>query len=227
MRASSKLFALSLALALQPAVAGVVSLDFEDIAFDVDPLKTGTVKLDKRYEKKGWDFSGAAWGTASVLCQGKIAFVPRDGGCSALLLANNPRDLRRKETESFTLNFADGFIGGSSLYYSALSGANANVSLFEGLDGTGKRTNVGGLMNTDCTDVPDALFCRWKALEFNFSGVARSIVVTGTDQFLMIDDISLVQATVVPPTPTPEPASLALALSALGALGWARKRAVR
>ena len=60
MRATSKLLALALTAALQPAVAGVVALDFENSGvFD---------KLGNQYSSSGVVFSGDAWSVASAFC---------------------------------------------------------------------------------------------------------------------------------------------------------------
>jgi hypothetical protein len=216
MRVKSTLLALALTAALQPAIAGVVSLNFEDIS--IADNEDGYVELLGRYSSDGILFSGAAWGLVSSAsnCGGVSKFITRDGGCSALAL---------NAGDSFTLNFSQGFVAGSSLYYSALPGPDVKITLFEGENGTGKSTVIDGLTQAGCNG--GARFCNWDLLNLDFSGVARSMVVTGADQTLMLDDFSFIQATPTNPGSLPEPGSIALAFSALGALGWARKRASR
>jgi len=218
MRATSKLLALALTAVLQPAVAGVVPLTFEDITLADDA--DGYVELKSRYINDGIVFSGAAWGQVSLVapCGGISKFVTHDGGCVALALNGG---------SSFALNFASGFIAGTSLYYSALEGAGVKIRLYEGENATGNSTLVEGLTEANCTVVRGARFCNWDLLTLSFSGIARSLVVTAVDQSLMLDDFSFVQASPTVPGGLPEPASLVLAFSALGALGWARKRAAR
>lgn len=215
MRATSKLLALALTAALQPAIAGVVPLTFEDIKATND--NDGYVELKDRYIKDGIVFSGAAVGLVrrSTACDGEASFVPRVDGCVALALDGG---------NSFTLKFSKGFIAGTSLYYSALADAGVTITLFKDENATEEITRVGGLTEANCAG--SARFCNWDLLTLSFSGVAHSLVVNGLDQTLMLDDFSFVPAASTPGQ-LPEPASLVLAISALGALGWARKRAAR
>lgn len=225
MRAKSKLLALALTAALQPALAGVVSLNFEDINANVSPDGTGMVQLLDRYQGLGVQFLGDAWGVTSLRCDGLSGFVPHDNGCAALQLAGDPRDNTVEAGKTFTLNFASGFVAGSSFFFSALGGSNVSITLYDEVDGKGRSIPLGGLPTADCT-IPGARFCVWNQLNFDFGGIARSMVVTGNDETLMLDDIRLVQAASAPGN-LPEPGSIALAVGALGALGWARRRAAR
>ena len=221
MRAKSKLLALALMAALQPAVAGVVPLTFEDVkATTGNNGNDGYVELLDRYIDKGIVFSGDAWavvrGPVLGPCGGVSSFIPRDGGCAALLLNG----------DEFKLNFSEGFVAGSSLYYSALPDGGVTITLFEGENGTGERKSFANkLTEADCGG--GAKFCNWDLLTFDFKGTARSMVVTGQGESLMMDDFSFVQAGPTDPGTLPEPASLALAFSALSALAWARKRTAR
>jgi len=226
MRATSKLLALALTAALQPAFAGVVSLNFEDVTVASDPDGLGMFQLGDRYKNLGVQFSGAAWGVTSLKCDGFSLFVPHDNGCSALMLAGDPRDGTIESGKTFTMNFADGFASGSSFFYTALTSSKLSITLFDGLDGKGNSISVSALDKlavADC-DVVGARLCNWFALTMDFTGTAKSMVVSGNDETVMLDDIKLVQASTNPGR-LPEPASLALSIGALGALGWARKRA--
>lgn len=229
MRPTSKLLALALTAAMQAAVAApaTVELKFEDISTASDPRGLGIVELADRYKADGVQFTGGAWGvTAAGACKGIVSFVPYGGGCGALLLAGDPRDTTVGGDVTFTLNFAEGFIKGSSLVYSALTGSGATVTLFSELDGKGDATRVTGLVPANCKDGSGAVFCVWKELALEAggaTGVARSMVVSGFDESLMLDDLKLVKASTVP-SRLPEPASAALVLGALGAAGWSRKR---
>lgn len=228
MRATSKLLALALTAALQPAIADVV-LNFEDIKKTADPADKGIVQLLDRYKDSGVQFTGDAWGVVSSEdnCNNGFGNFFHDGGCSALLLAKQPGGAA-SSAASFTLNFAAGFMGGSSLNYAGLPRTTGSISLFSGLDGIGELAviDIAGLKLSACSSDPAFSLCDWNELVLGFSGVARSLVINGTDQAFMIDDLSLMQQTTTPGQ-LPEPASLVLAFSALGALGWARKRAAR
>lgn len=225
MRATSKLLALALAAALQPAVADVVTLNFEDITLAADPAKTGIVELLNRYSGSGVEFTGAAWGlVAGGSCGGIGNFIPHNSGtCAGLYLAGDPRDAIVGGEQSFTLNFAAGFIAGSSLYYSALASSEATVTLYDGLNGSGNAIFPDDLNYRNCDK---ARFCNWQLLSLDFTGIARSLVVSGIDEQVMIDDVTLVKADTAPGR-LPEPGGIALAVAAFGAMGWARKRVAR
>lgn len=218
MRATSKLLALILAGALQPAVAGVVSVDFEDL--------TSFVQVGDRYAGKGLSFVGDAWGAVSGIqpCAGVARFT-RDGSCGGLLLAQLPTDEPRTDKSSFTLNFAGGFVTNFSFVYSALADSDVLVELYDGRDGQGNLlAAVGDLDARNCANSA-VQFCEWQNRSVGFAGTALSLRITGFDQTLMLDDLNFVTPTAG--SDLPEPGGVALALSALGALGWARRRATR
>lgn len=227
MRATSKLLALALTAALQPAMAGVVSLNFEDLN---DPNAPDTsVQLGSQYQAGyGITFTGDAWGLESKStanhCNGDNVFL-RAGSCGALELAQDATATPGNGTQSFILNLAGGFINEFSFVYSALAGSSVQIDIFDGADGKGNALqSISGLTNTPC-NVNGFHFCNWASKSIQFSGVAMSIQVSGLDQTLMLDDL-----TFTPPaggTTVPEPASAALALGALGAAAWARRRATR
>ena len=103
MRAKSKLLALGLAAALQPAVAAVVTVDFED------PSNWGELL---RNQITGLSFGGDAWALGSERCGGDFSFT-QPGSCGALALAVNPWDpssIDLTVPKSLTINFAGGFV---------------------------------------------------------------------------------------------------------------------
>jgi hypothetical protein len=224
MRATSKLLALALTAALQPAMADAVAVSFDDLS-TTNPLVG--IQLGDRYKSNGVQFTGSAWGVVSSSCNSDgWAFVTHGTGCGALLLANDANGGLTTADKTFTLNFAEGFIAGSSFFYSALSGSGISITLFDGLNGTGNSTELSGFNTGNC-GVSGATFCNWSQFNItNLKGVAYSMVVSAQDQTFMLDDLNLVKAASAPGT-VPEPASIALALGALGALGWSRKRAAR
>lgn len=217
MRATSKLLALALTAVLQPAVAGMVSLDFED--------NTGVGKIGDRYNALGVTFTGDIWGITSKFnnCKGSALFV-RTGSCGGLELALDPLDTDTGDKQSFIVDLAGGFINEFSFVYSARTDSAVQVELFSGVDGTGRvLQTLSGLTTSNCTT--GARFCTWNTSSVKFDGVALSLKFTGLDQSLMLDDFQFTTPTAG--TRLPEPGSIALALGALGALGWARKRAAR
>ncbi|RZJ84915.1 MAG: hypothetical protein EOO64_02470 [Massilia sp.] len=226
MRSTSKFLALALATALQPAVAAVtpISLDFEDITGSTYP--DGVLELLNHYS--GVEFKGASWGVANLGCDGIADFVERNGKCSGFLLAGDPSKPTPVPTpaQTATIDIASGFISGSSLYYSALVNSGVTITAFEGLDGTGRSFSSGRLQSGGCQQSNG--FCDWFRLDFALGDVvAHSLVITGRDSSVMLDDLSFLPTDVTQPGALPEPAGLALSLAALGALGWARKRTVR
>ncbi len=126
MRATtSKLLALALTAALQPAVAGVVSLNFED--------NTGVSQIGDRYASSlGITFSGDAWGITSKFnnCGGTAQFL-RDGSCGGLELALDPLSSGSADTQSFTVDLAGGFVKEFSFVYSARADAAVQIDLFD------------------------------------------------------------------------------------------------
>ncbi|MFG6433829.1 hypothetical protein [Roseateles sp. LYH14W] len=232
MRATSKLLALALAAVLQPAIAAPapIVLDFEDITTKVDADGVVDLKIP-RYA--GVEFKDAAWGLTSSTCDSEAVsnFFTRPanpatgdagGGCSGLLLAS-ARSGSSIERQFATINLTDGFVTGSSLWYSATTDSTINVTVYEGLDGSGRRMVYEDLEKSNCNG---ATFCDWSELKLSFDFTAKSIVISGADRSVMLDDISF-QPFSTQPAPLPEPGGIALALAALGALGWARKRAAR
>lgn len=221
MRATSKLLALALTAALQPAVAGVVSLNFED--------NTGVSQIGDRYASSlGVTFSGDAWGITSKYnnCGGAAQFL-RDGSCGGLELALDPLSNGSADTQSFTVDLAGGFVKEFSFVYSARADATVQIDLFDGANGTGHvLQTLSNLAGSNCT-ITGVRFCIWNTSTIQFDGVARSLTVSALDQSLMLDDFSFITPGTSGGGTVPEPAGMALALTALGGLAWARKRAAR
>ncbi|MBV8035043.1 PEP-CTERM sorting domain-containing protein [Roseateles sp.] len=220
MRTMSKLLALALTATLQSAMAGTVFLDFEDL--------TTTAPLAGSYH--GVNISGAAWGATSEACTygpshdpGDISFI-RTGSCGALLLAQDPTRPSTNNPKSLTLSIAGGFIDSLSFVYSGrVTIPNLAVHVFDDL---GKELGLGltGLTAAGCSGFA---FCNWsETVTLNFTGVAHSVVFSADDQAILLDDLRFTTPA-VNPGQLPEPGSVALAMSALGALGWARRRTRR
>lgn len=216
MRAKSKLLALGLVAALQPAVAGVVNLGFEQ------PDDWG--KLSNQFAAQGVTFSGDAWAVGSALdgCDGSL-FYKNPGSCGALLLGDPTVNLSGRRT-SLTINLAGGFIQQFDFIYDQLAGGGVTIGVFEGLDGSGAQLGAAAALNAASCSAPGMLFCNaaWWTGSVQFGGVARSVVISGTDKRLLMDDLRFI--TPAASNALPEPASFGLALSALGALGWVRRR---
>jgi len=227
MRATSKFLALVLAAALQPAFADVV-LNFNDITPAVNPDGSGAIVVGDRYLlSDGVQFTGSALGVSSFLCAVNpldvgFGFIDAGGGCGGAVLLS----VTGTSGLSFTINFADGFIAGSSFVYSTLAASHVSVTVYDQLNGTGNELRQADPDPAACgTD--GVSFCDWTPLELAFEGTAYSIVISGADESFMLDNLSLLAAGSTNPNPTPEPGSIALALGALGAAGLTRRRRAR
>ncbi|HEY8876528.1 MAG TPA: hypothetical protein VIN03_03120 [Roseateles sp.] len=218
MRTTSKLLALALVATMQSAMAGVVFLDFEDVQIS-EPLTD-------RYAAQHVSVSGAAWTATSEAClyggvPGEVSFK-RPGSCGALWLAEDPTQPTANPLRSLTMTLSDGFDALSFVYSGSRSDINLSVHAFDA-SGAEVGLGLGGLTGSGCSSF---LFCNWSnTVSLNLQGgTARTVVFTGLDQTILIDDLSF-------NTPTtgrlPEPTSAALALGAIGALGWSRRRAAR
>lgn len=220
MRTTSKFMAVALAAALQPAVANTVTVNF-DVTSNV---------VASGYTSNGVSFSGDAWAVRSAYgdCNGSLNFSG-SVGCGALLLqdANGIVDPDADTRRSFVINFADGFVNDVAFLFQL--GRNTisapTVEIFSELGATGARLlGSTALSGNTCTNNTGRLFCDpWdQYVSSAFSGVARSIRISGYDQTLVMDELRLTAATTT--NRLPEPTSAALVLGALGALGWSRKR---
>lgn len=223
MRTTSKFLALALAAALQPAAAGTVSVNFEDVTSNV---------LASNYSAPGVTFSGDAWAVRSRLgaCGSSGLIFSRDGSCGALFLAASGSSVGTPTSDgkSFVIDVAEGFVDAFSFLYGLRSGSNVTITVFDQLGGQGNELlRKVGLTGTQCEN-SSRQFCdpQWYAYTSSkFNGVAHSVVVSGIDQRLMLDNLTFTTAS---NTGTlPEPTSAALALGALGALGWCRRRTAR
>lgn len=217
MRTTSKLLALALAAALQPALAGTVELKFEDLAASASPVSLDGVGYH------GVNISGAAWGVVSnaLSCGGNADFI-RDDSCGALELADFSSTA---PVQSLKLSLSGGFEA-LSFVYSGKSGANLAAYVFDA--GGNYLAWVESLAGNGCDS--NYTWCDWSGtitLDNFFDGALASYVVfesADRNSFLLDDIVFTTPQSTTPPGQLPEPTSVALALGALGALGWARKR---
>jgi MYXO-CTERM domain-containing protein len=226
MRVTPQLLALALAASAGSALAGTVSMDFEDpVNFGQKLNDPATVGVPA-----GLTFSNNAWavGSAFLSCQDNSLFF-RAGSCGALLLSTDIyADPKTEETESFTLNVSQGFINSIDFAYSTRStktGVPASVTI-EVFDALGKSIWLGNkpINNTaDCDTGPK--FCNWQDISLSFSGVASSVTFTANNELFILDDLKL--STPAGGGVVPEPAGASLALGALVALAATRRRRSR
>lgn len=216
MRAMSKILALALTAALQPAFAGMISLDFED--------STSIAKIGSRYAGMGVSFTGDAWSYTSnqAGCTG-LASITRDGSCAGLILAADPRTTATSASRSFVIDVAAGFVTEFSFVFGLRNSPGVTIEVWDDFGGQGSMLNSTTLSGAPCATLR---FCDWYNGSVAFADVGRSVVVRGIDQRLMLDDLRFTTPA-SSPTRLPEPSGIALAMGALGALAWTRKRAAR
>jgi PEP-CTERM motif len=152
-------------------------------------------------------------------------------------------------TGSAVLNYAPGFAGGFSFYYSSTKDAVVNV--YDGLNATG---NVVGSIQLDaqynkgCTGGADNTFCNWSLAGVTFSSLAKSIDFGGTVNQIGYDNMKFgvdtppgpvippitdVPGPITPPgggngggvvNPIPEPSTYALMLLGLATIAFVARR---
>lgn len=133
---------------------------------------------------------------------------------------------------SVVMNVPAGFSTGFSFYYS--SATAATVTVYDGPDATG---NVLATINlaaqhdgNGCTGDPTGTFCNWTQAGASFSGTARSVDFSGTENQTGYDNITIGSATpvlAVPPRPVPTLSEWGMILlSVVLMLGfyWQRRR---
>lgn len=222
MRTSSKLLALALSAALQPAMAGTVKLDFEGITPFTQVGSYG-----------GVEFTTNAWGVTAngeeagiPACKSTYLFQPLDNGslnCGALVLGEKANGTAGSGGFSFNITSELGFLNSIAFSFALREEAKARIDIYD-FAGKALTGDTGVSLDGDFCHT-GYFFCDWHTTSIKFDGLARTIVVSSVDQRLMLDDLALTTADA--PSRLPEPGSIALAFGALGALGWTRKRAAR
>ena len=216
MRAKSKILALVLIAALQPAMADV-TLDFEDITAQEDPVQW----ITDRYASNHITFTGNALGARSAAnnCGGHGNFSGTGAGnCGAVELSTFSASPSQDNVSFDVLLDVD--FSAFSFAYSALNGPSVSIVI---KDAAGRvLSSLVGLDSTPCQS-GGLQYCAWSVQTIGFSGgLGRSVTVSSSDQQLMLDNFRFVSPTAN--NNLPEPASMALALGALGAAGLTRRR---
>lgn len=223
MRATSKLLALALAAALQPAVAAPVTLTFEGLT---SPAAQSWAPVASQYVDQGVTFSGTGGfaDSGSGGCTGAWSLIlPRSStSCGYLLLGSKP-SLADNDPKTLTINVDGGFDGLLSFYFAVQGTAGLSVVAY---DDTGNSVGTAAVANAQTCSLGYA-FCNWQKAEINLQGTATSIVIKGQDNFIALDDLFFNRTSASGNNPLPEPGSIALALGALAGAGIARRRRAR
>lgn len=209
-----------------PAMADVVSLNFEGIS-----TSTGTQILD--YYNGGTASNGTS-GTNYGISFGDTAITiclnTASNSCSNTSHgglgdpASADTGLFFLSGSNAILNDAAGFTTGFSFNY-ASNNTPGSVQVYDGLDGTGNllATVVLPVNSPGCGAPYNAAFCPFGPAGVTFAGVAKSISFAGVANQIVFDDVTFGSAT--PGTPSvPEPAAWAMMVAGFGAVGGAMRR---
>jgi hypothetical protein len=113
------------------------------------------------------------------------------------------------------LNFAGGFTGPLSFYYS--SNAVTQVQVFSGLNGTGNLLLPAFELKINAQDgCDDTNFCHWDLISLNIDGIGQSIQFGSAIYTAGFDNITI--------NSVPEPGTLPLLLSGIGGVLLMRRR---
>lgn len=129
-------------------------------------------------------------------------------------------------SSSMFMNYAAGFANGFSLFYNAPR-FEGGIQVWSGLSGTG--TLLGSLVLRatpfqNCGTIQD-IYCPLVAAGLTFSGIARSVVLTGASGNIVFDDVTFGNATAGEPPigVVPEPSQYVLAVTGLLMLAGVRR----
>lgn len=200
------------------ATAGPITLTFEGVGDEAavnDFYNGGTDSVGNSGTNYGVSFSDTSLGIIDLDAGGTGNFANEPSPNTILFFLNS---------NSATLNYAAGFTGGFSFYYS--SSTDATVNVWSGLNATGDllgQITVSAQYTDSCTGDPSGTFCNWSAAGVSFMGTAMSIDFGGTANQTGYDNITF--GSDKPGNPgVPEPASWALMLAGFGMVGGSLRR---
>lgn len=215
-----------LVLAAAPAFADAFTLNFENITTYPNNSNLDPVGVENYYNggTSSTGTSGPNYGVyfssnALVICLNTVGVICSQASRGGQGDPNSQEfGLNSLTGNQIILDDPAGFTDGIALFESS-PGQNpgAGVSVYSGLDGTGTLLATIPFVPTpwdDCSSVYDAGYCPLVPIGTSFTGTAESVVLTGSADTIVYDDITLGSATPGNPAPTPEPCSLAMLLTA-------------
>ncbi len=224
------------AMAVIPAHAAVIVLDFENIS-PIYPFTNDVFVQD--YYNGGMSSAGTSGPDLGVAFSSNslnICLNSLDAFCSntsrgGLAPASAQGGLFFLTGDNSIMNVTAGFEDGFSFNYVSAT-QPGSVSVFDGLDGTGSLLATLELLpNAGSCPGYGAGFCPFSPIGVSFAGVARSVSFAGVANQIAFDDITFGSEVPGGAGPIPEPSTWAMLLLGFGAIGGVirnrRKVAVR
>ncbi|WP_036173092.1 hypothetical protein [Massilia sp. 9096] len=200
--------AAALSAGMAPAFADVITLDFEGSG-NLNP--NGDYYNGAGGPNYGISFSGAT-----------LAIVDEDAGGTGNF-SNEPSPntvMFFLDDNEAVLNTAVGFDTGLSFHDS--SSKAASVTVYDGLNGTGKvlaRLPLSAPFDAGCSGDPIGTYCNWTPVGATSAGTARWISFAGTADRVGYDNITF--GAVVP---VPQPSEMLMLAAGLAAIGLAARQ---
>jgi hypothetical protein len=147
----------------------------------------------------GVSFSSDVFALKSVFQGGAGGFMPDPTNTPAMFIMGPTGT-----NVTGTMNVGPGFTSGISFFYT--SGFQETVTVWSGANGTGSILATINLSpnNGSCVGFPS--YCNWSGVGLSFSGIGKSVTISGAANGIGISDITLGSTTLV----TPEPSTLIL-----------------
>jgi len=212
-------FGLAAVLGVSSARAEVIVLDFEGLK-DLEQIQNfyngGTGSLGSAGTNYGISFGADSLSVIDSDAGGTGNIGGEPSPSTAAFFLNGG---------AAVMNVAAGFDTGFSFFYSSIA-FTGNVTVFDGLNGTGSLLATLTLPITPNTGAPDPTgnFSPFVAFGVNFAGTAKSVSFAGVANQIAFDDITLGSATPgEQPEVVPLPAAVWGGFALLGGLGVTKR----
>jgi hypothetical protein len=225
MKLIRRAIAAAVVLCAAGSASAAITLNFEDVnatypsgfAFVQDFYNGGTSSVGTSGTNFGVSFSS----NAQAICLNTVGVTCSNTSRGGLAPGSEKGGLFFLAGPETFMNVAAGFDTGFSFNYSAPNNPG-NVSVFDGLNGTG--TLLATLALPTTTSGPcagfNAGFCPFFPVGVAFSGVAKSVSFAGVANQIVIDDVTF--GSITPGIPEPE--TYALMLAGLGVIATVARR---